>query len=122
MSSSSSSSTTRPSTTTKLVSPSSEGASGLVSVPPHLERFRLGYAASITQSPLHILSATRHKRVCVCDSDSFRSFVLSFVRSFTLSLFVCLFGLFGRVFLITTEPQLNPLCARRYVTTNYPPP
>ena len=72
---SSSSSSIRPSTTSatsKSPSPS-EGASGIVSVPPQLERFRLGYAASITQSPLHILSATRHKRVCVCDSDSFHS-------------------------------------------------
>ena len=91
MSSSSSSSTTRPSTTSATTKSPSE-ASGIVSVPPHLERFRLGYAASITQSPLHILSATRHKRVCVCDYDSdSHSFVRSFVRSFTLSLFVCLF-------------------------------
>ena len=79
MSSSSSSSATRPSSTTSK-SPSSEGASGLVSVPPQLERFRLGYAASITQSALNILSATRHKRICVCDSDS-HSFIRSFIRS-----------------------------------------
>ena len=75
----SSSSSTRPSATTKSV-PSSEGASGIVSVPQQLERFRLGYAASITQSPLHILSATRHKRVCVCDSGS-DSFSLSIFHS-----------------------------------------
>ena len=95
--SSSSSSTTRPSSTTsKSPSSPSEGASGIVSVPPQLERFRLSYAASITQSPLHILSATRHKRVCVCDSDSpILSFIRSFFHSFNLSLFFCLVCLLG---------------------------